>query len=263
MLKFSKANAKLVSLATVPAIARYLTGKRKVWSFDLLSGHTCPYAKDCYSKAVRYEDEETGKIRTKIVDGPGILHRCFSASQEALFPSLYNLREANGDYILDVAAKFGPESVSQHLLAALPKNAGVIRIHVGGDLKTRSYFEGWILTAKARPDILFYAYTKSLPFWVRHLNNIPDNFVLTASRGGHRDDLIGKHNLREAVVVGSEAEAAALNLPIDHDDSHAANPATRNQSFALLIHGPQPAGSKAAKDKVKLKGVGSYHRKGK
>lgn len=263
MLKFSKANAKLASLATVPAIAKYLQGKRKVYSFDLLSGHTCPYAKDCLSKAVRFEDEETGKVRTKIVDGPDILHRCFSASQEAIFPSLYNLRAGNGDMILEAAAKFGAESVSQHLLAAMPKNAGVVRIHVGGDFKVRSYFEGWIMVAKSRPDILFYAYTKSLPFWLKNMEKIPANFVLTASRGGHRDDLIAKHNLREAVVVGSEAEAAALNLPIDHDDSHAANPDTRNHSFALLIHGPQPAGSKASKDKVKLKGVGSYHRKGK
>ena len=52
-----------------------------------------------------------------------------------------------------------------------------------------------------------------------------------------------------------------MGLEIDHDDSHAARPDLRHQSFALLIHGVQPKGSEAAKAVVKLKGKGSYNRK--
>jgi len=44
MLKFGKANAKLEALEKA-------TG-RKVYTFSLLSGHTCPYAKDCKSMAM-------------------------------------------------------------------------------------------------------------------------------------------------------------------------------------------------------------------
>ena len=76
---------------------------------------------------------------------------------------------------------------------------------------------------------------------------MPNNLVLTASRGGRADHLISQHGLREAVVVFSEKEAADKGLEIDSDDSHAARPELRDQSFALLIHGVQPKGSEAAK----------------
>ena len=103
----------------------------------------------------------------------------------------------------------------------------------------------------------FYAYTKSLPFWVKRLDALPPNFLLTASRGGKADCLIDEHGFREARVVFSEAEADALGLEIDHDDSHAALP---GPSFALLIHGIQPAGSDAGKAVRALRGKGSYSR---
>ena len=87
------------------------------------------------------------------------------------------------------------------------------------------------------------------------------NFVLTASYGGRDDHMIQEFNLRSAKVVFSEAEAAELGLEIDHDDSHAAKPSLRDKSFALLIHGTQPAGSEASTALKKLKGKGSYSRK--
>jgi hypothetical protein len=75
---------------------------------------------------------------------------------------------------------------------------------------------------------------------------IAENFVLTASRGGRKDDMIETYNLRSVKVVLHPSETV---LEIDHTDEHAANPESfaRNQEFALLIHGIQPKGSKAAK----------------
>lgn len=252
-MKFSKANAKIKALSQVKSLQPYLANGRKVYSFDLLSGHNCPYARDCHSKAMQRPDG------TRFVqDGKRTDFRCFSASQEAFYTPLYNLRNENGK-ILEIAASKGIQGVADSLQAIMPKNAGIIRIHVGGDFKTKAYFEGWLELARRNPNILFYAYTKSLPFWVS-VKNIPNNFVLTASKGGMRDELIDKHGLRQAIVVESEAEAKRLNLEIDHDDSHAADPAKRNQSFALLIHGLQPAGSKWGKAVKALKGNGSYSR---
>jgi hypothetical protein len=46
--------------------------------------------------------------------------------------------------------------------------------------------------------------------------------------------------------VYSEEQADCLNLDIDHDDSHAADPELKHQDFALLIHGTQPKDTKAA-----------------
>ena len=126
------------------------------------------------------------------------------------------------------------------------------------------YFKAWMMLAVLEPNVLFYAYTKSLRYWVDNMDMIPDNLILTASRGGREDHLIDEHNLRESVVVFSEKEAESLNLVIDHDDSHAARPSLENDSFALLIHGTQPKGTEAAnalkilkRDKVKH----SYSRK--
>ena len=110
-------------------------------------------------------------------------------------------------------------------------------------------------------DRLFYAYTKSLTYWLKYREWIDqlDNFVLTASYGGRNDDMIAEHNLRSAKVVFSETEAGELE--IDHDDSHAARPSLKHQDFALLIHGTQPKGSEASEALKALKGKGSYSRK--
>jgi len=136
----------------------------------------------------------------------------------------------------------------------------VMRIHVAGDFFNREYFKAWMNVARACPDKLFYAYTKSLPYWVDNKAecDIIDNLVLTASRGGRRDDLIESNGLRSVSVVLCEGEAEDFNLPIDHDDSHSADPSQRFNDFALLIHGMQPAGSVAGKAVKALKGVGSY-----
>ena len=70
--------------------------------------------------------------------------------------------------------------------------------------------------------------------------------------------MIEQYGFRFAKVVFSEAEAEELDLIIDHDDSHAANPTWRDQDFALLIHGTQPAGTEEAMALKALKGKGSY-----
>lgn len=62
MLKFSNANAKTEALKQVPELARFLSDKRKIYSLDLLSGYSCPYAEKCLSKAV-VQDNGKRKIR--------------------------------------------------------------------------------------------------------------------------------------------------------------------------------------------------------
>ncbi len=237
MLKFSPANVKIEALAKVPAIMPFLTGKRKVYSFDLISGYSCPHANECFSKVAV---DANGK--KSIVDGPHTLFRCFSASQEVVFPAVYKNRKANFD---GLRGKTDDEMVTA-ILADMPKNVGVVRIHVAGDFFNQSYFDAWLMIAERRSDVLFYAYTKSLPYWIARKNLIPENFVLTASRGGRKDAMIQEHGLRSVRVVFSESEAAASGLEIDHTDEHAANPDTRNNDFALLIHGVQPKGSAAS-----------------
>lgn len=231
LLKFSQGNAKL--------------GKN-IFTFSLPSGFACPHALDCLSKA----HKTTGKI----TDGKATQFRCFSASQEALYPTVRKQRWHNFDVLkgLSVAEMYGLISRS------LPSKANMVRIHVGGDFFSQAYFDAWLAVAEDNPSVTFYAYTKSLPYWVARLDSIPSNLILTASRGGRKDDLIDLHKLREARVVFSVEEAESLGLELDHDDSHAY---THGPSFALLIHGTQPKGSKAASAKNALKGLGSYSKK--
>jgi hypothetical protein len=236
MLKFSQANAKIEALKQVGELQPYLADKRKVYSLDLLSGYSCPFAKECLSKAV---SDENGK--RKIKDGLNTQFRCFSASQEVQYTNVYNLRKHNYDLLRYSGDK------DLLLMDSMPKDAGIVRIHVAGDFFNTVYFQTWMGIARSYPTVLFYAYTKSLQWWVNNLNSIPDNLILTASRGGRLDDMIEEHNLRESVVVFSESEAEEKNLIIDHDDSHAARPSLKNNSFALLIHGSQPKGSEASK----------------
>lgn len=232
-MKFSPANVKIKALSSVPAIAKYLPKGKKVYSFDLLSGHSCPFANECLSKVV--ETPEGFRIQ----DGPNTEFRCFSASQEVIYTNVRKLRSANFSELRDLSES----EMVEKIYATMPKNLGVCRVHVAGDFFNQKYFNAWLAIALANPDKLFYAYTKSLPYWVNQISIIPENFVLTASRGGRKDDMIEAYELRSVKVVFHPSDTI---LEIDHTDEHAANPETRNQDFALLIHGVQPKGSEAA-----------------
>lgn len=221
-LQFAKANRKLVSLEK-------LTGK-KLYSFSLLSGHNCPFAQNCQSFAV----ETPAGIRIK--DGKKTKFRCFSASNEVLFSAVYQARKENGE-ILKIAAK-SIDDAANLILSQLPAKAEIVRIHIGGDFKTQAYFDAWVKVAQSKPKVLFYAYTKSIPFWVKRLNVIPKNLILTASMGGKADALALANKLRTATVY-VDSNHVPKGLPIDHDDSHAALPKFRKKNFALLEHGPQ------------------------
>jgi hypothetical protein len=257
MLKFSPANVKIQSLSKVPSLAPFLEGKKKVYSFDLLSGWSCPYAQDCLSKVYDFDGKRTLK------DGPHTQFRCFSASQEVVYTNVYKLRKANYDTL---RAMSHDADMFHAINDVLPKNAGIVRIHVGGDFFNQAYMMAWLRMAWKNPNVLFYAYTKSLKFWANlreHIETTP-NFILTASRGGRLDHMIDTEKFRSVKVVYYEDEAAQSNLEIDHDDSHAADPSKKDKDFALLIHGVQPAGSRAslAIKQLKAKGVKfSYSRK--
>ena len=230
-LKFGDPNAKLKKMIKKVGLV--------LKTFTLPAGHTCPAAKDCFSRA----DRETGKV----TDGPDTVFRCFMASAEARSPSLRKLVWHNLELIKEALkrdAQAGFENMphtSQLINKSLPKKFDIMRVHVGGDYFSRQYLMAWIEVAKLNPDKVFYSYSKSLHLFKQFA--LPENLVLTASRGGKHDDLIDLHGWKEALVVYSEQEAIDKGLEIDHDDTHAA---FGEENFALLIHGTQPKGSAAS-----------------
>ena len=222
LLKFSVVNAKLDAL-------RKALDVKRVYSLSLPSGWTCPGARDCLSKA----DRVTGKV----TDGPHTKYRCFAVSMESRNPNLRAQVWHNFDLIKGAKTR---RAITALILASMPNDADVIRIHVGGDMYSLAYMGAWLDVAIARPTVIFYAYTKSIHHWEK-AGQLPPNLQFTGSDGGRFDHKLG--NRKRSVVVFHPDEADALGLEIDHDDTHAA---IGSDSFALLIHGTQPKGSDAS-----------------
>ncbi len=220
----------------------------RIMHLSLPSGHTCPAALECLSKA----HIDTGKI----TDGKDTRFRCYAAMQEARHTHVRKQRWQN---FLLLKQKSRKQMFIKLLNSLKPhhdryiKNHNqrpIIRAHVGGDFFNKSYFLAWMDLARHYAPTWFYAYTKRIDLWTDNLNVIPSNFELNASRGGKFDHLIDEHKLKSAEVVFSYDEAKQKGLELDHDDSKAY---TRGPSFGQLIHGTQPAQSEASKALTLLK----------
>lgn len=205
MLKFTKGNSYL---------------PKGTWTFNLPSGWSCPYAMGCLAMADRY----TGKIRK----GEKQEYPCYSATAER-YPAVRKQVWENFDAL---KGKKHDEMV-RAILEAIPAKATRIRIHGGGDFFNQTYFDAWLDVIRKRPSIKFWAFTKSIPFWVARVGEIPSNFSLTGSYGGRHDFLIEQLNLRFAKVVSSPEEADMMGLELDMNDRLAME---RGRSFALLLN---------------------------
>jgi len=187
--------------------AKYYSGIVHEW--NLPTGHTCPFADECLVKV----DRHTGKFENK-----SNAYRCYAASAER-FPSARNSRWSNFELV-----KSGNQP-------ALPKDAKAIRIHASGDFFNQPYFDMWIDIAKANPVIEFWAYTKSLKYWVQRIGSIPQNLELTASYGGRNDELIAQHNLKFVRIYKSKKDVPD-GIPIDTNDDCARSKSIKE--FALI-----------------------------
>tara|TARA_R100001126_G_C4841780_1_gene157299 strand:- start:46 stop:762 length:717 start_codon:yes stop_codon:yes gene_type:complete len=229
LLKMSKGNKKL----------------KKTLIFDLPAGRTCPMASECHSFAVM---DNNGKLSIK--DGDNNKFRCFAASQEAQYKNVYNARKYNLNLILEsLKGEYGfyrtYELINDSIQKHKTRNINKVRIHSSGDFFNGQYLRCWFAVARLNPLMKFYCYSKSLHLFGTNVS-IPENFYLTASMGGKRDDLIHKgYFKRWAIVVNSEDEAIKKGIEhigkpykIDKDDSSCFKP----DPFALLIHGTQKKG---------------------
>jgi len=179
-----------------------------VWEWNLPTGWSCPFAQECLVKV----DRASGKF-----DVHRGSYRCYAASAER-FPGVRDSRWANFDLM---KAGGRPD---------IPKKCKAIRIHMSGDFFSQAYFDSWLEICRSRPDIEFWAYTKSLNYWVARLDQIPSNLILTASYGGRLDHLIEKHGLKNVKIYPC-AEDVEPGRPIDTNDDWARIP---DVNFALL-----------------------------
>lgn len=99
------------------------------------------------------------------------------------------------------------------------KPYNVVRLHDSGDMYSEKYFSDWCEIAAAFPNVIFYAYTKSLHL---PLHKAPANFRITQSLGGKLDNLVqlgrphsrifSSHaaRKREKYVDGNESDIPAI-----------------------------------------------------
>jgi hypothetical protein len=172
-----------------------------VYEWNLPTGSTCPFAMEC-------------KVTVDRVTGKFDIHRgqykCYAAGPER-FPGVREHRWKNFEH-----TKNGNKPI-------LPKDCKAVRIHASGDFYNQEYFNMWVEIAKENPDVEFWAYTKSLNYWVKKINDIPKNLTLTASRGGRIDYLIDEYNLKNVTIYKSQFEVPQ-NIPIDTNDDYARKP---------------------------------------
>lgn len=190
-----------------------------VYEFNLPAGHSCPQARECLLKV----DPETGRM----INGPHQRFRCYAAVAER-FPGVRAMRWNNFRQLLSAKTA---DKMAELILSAIPPPAKRIRIHGSGDFFSQTYFDAWLQVVRQRPDILFWAFTKSLEYWINRRQEIPDNLILQASWGGKQDHLIPEYKLKSARVFATAEEARASGLPIDIDDTYAS---TNQGDFALV-----------------------------
>jgi len=190
---------------------KYYTGT--VYEWNLPAGSTCPFALECKVSV----DRITGKF-TKHTGA----FKCYAAAAER-FPGVREHRWNNYEYV-----KNGGVPV-------LPKDCENVRIHCSGDFFSQAYFDMWLQVARDNPNVNFWAFTKSINYWINRVNDIPSNFILTASYGGKFDHLIEEHDLKSAKVYKTIADAG--DLPIDDNDDWARVP---NVKFALIDNYNKP-----------------------
>ena len=195
----------------------YYSGE--VWEFNLPAGHSCPYACKCLTQA----DRQTGKQTS----GEQRTFRCYAASAER-FPAVRSNRWANFEALKEMKSE---KEMYIALFQMFTGKESAVRIHGSGDFFNQRYFNAWVLICQLMPEVEFWAFTKSIPYWVNCEYSIPSNFTLTASRGSSRDHLIDKHQLKNCEVFLTSKDAVTSGLPIDTDDTLAREPTT---NFALV-----------------------------
>lgn len=224
-IHFTNGNRKIKELAALMGVS-----KNAVFSFDLPAGYTCPMADECMARA--------NKVTGKITDGPNCQFRCYAASLESAFSSV---RRAHWENLMALK-NFNTNEMADILLNALPKTTKIVRIHASGDFFSKMYFDAWVRVAFMRPDIQFFGYTKVLDY----VNaSKPANFKLQYSFGGKMDSQYNGEPVAYVVKSIDEANSLGVRVACKADPADDFQFIMRGESFALLLHGTQPAKSKA------------------
>lgn len=150
---------------------------------------------------------------------------CYAKQGRLAMPAAVRIRRDN------LEASQAPSFIFDVLEALRASRADTVRIHDSGDFYSQGYLDAWCSIASMRPDVVFYAYTKSL-----HLNfsKVPDNLRITQSIGGRFDTSIDPDFPHSRIFSSHEAREAAGYVDGNVDDSPAINGLVQ---IGLVYHG--------------------------
>ncbi len=222
MFKITSGNRKIKELAQMLNLKN-----NEVGTADMPCGYTCLMADKCKT----FVNRATGKI----TDGKKQEFRCYGASLEAAFPSLRALHWNNFNTIIRAG---NTDNMINEILKGINKNLKIIRIHSFGDFYNNDYFKAWINVATELPYIKFFAYTKVLSYVKA---DKPDNFSMVYSFGGKMDSELTNEPVAYVVKNANEADKIGVPIACKNHPSDDYNFIQSGISFALMLHGTQPA----------------------
>ena len=143
------------------------------------------------------------------------------------FPIVQELMEKK--YLLSKQDNF-PFLINTEIQKKKPTH---IRIHDSGDFYSPKYLNKWVTIAKQNKDVIFYAYTKSIKFFIEGFA-VPTNLKIIFSEGSKRDDLIDVSKHRHArIFKTSEELTEAGYIDASANDLQAI---TDNKKVGLIFH---------------------------
>jgi len=181
---FGYGNSKLVHLQN-------RVGK-KVATFDLLAGHTCPMASDCNVRVIISKGHRRLKKLGKWA--------CYAAKAELVYTATYRLHKINKTRTLR-------DTFVKRAIREIEKNrVEIMRIHSSGDFYSWEYFQKWYAIAQALPHVSFFGYTKQATFVKWLLAHPLPNLKIVYSHGGLLDNFAAAHNLPTCYVKTQEGQ---------------------------------------------------------
>lgn len=174
---------------------------------------TCPFAKDCVSNCYARQG--------------AYLWGTVKAAYE------YRLTVSQQDDFVDVMIK-----------EIKKKKAQAIRIHDSGDFYSREYVSKWLKIIDAMPNVQFYAYTKSIPYFDGV--SLPSNFVLIFSNGG---EIVVEDSDRHSQVFATLEDLIEAGYVNASEDDTVAWRDTNNK-IGLVLHSRTKANKNFVKGKV-------------
>lgn len=145
------------------------------------------------------------------------------------FPKVSELMEQK--YLLSKTINFVPLMN----IEIQKKKAEAIRIHDSGDFYSKEYLNKWITIANDNPNVNFYAYTKSLPYFKNI--TLPENMDIIFSVGGYKDKDINFSKDRHAQIFDTNEELEKAGyINASKIDYHATKFYSNNKKVGLIYH---------------------------